>query len=283
VLCWEALLFTILAILGSAHAVCDQPFDHAVFIPPPGSTRVPQTAEVTVMVYGDFGIHFDLEVTADDVEVASPSPTATHFQDERPDPGGFIVFKPYANFDTQALHVMHLLLDDVEVDSSSFEVTTEAVRPLSTIPLVDVVDVSGEQDRNDTCGARTVRDVSLEIYPAESDPLEVSYLELHLIPPGNGANDETIYDVLPVPPDDTVIETTIEVPAEGAGDYCLTALQVNGAGERSGVATFVCLDGYLDAPDDKKCGCSHATPMGGVLSVLGLAFVAGRRRRPERA
>ncbi len=185
------------AIVGSAHAACDQPFLDAVFVPTAGATRVPPESDLAVVVYGDFGIDYELTVDADGEDVPSQLPIAKHFQDERPDPGGFFVFHPYASLDTSAVHTMHLLYLKEEVASSTFEVTTETVRPLGTIPYVEVIDVSEEQERDDACGARTVRDVTLEISPAASDPLGVSYLEVHLVPPGSGVNDDTIYDVVP--------------------------------------------------------------------------------------
>jgi hypothetical protein len=274
----EALLVLALAILGAAHAACDQPFVNAVFIPPSGATDVPSQSELAVVVYGDFGIDFDFLVDADGVDLPGPMPTAKRFQVERPDPGGLFVFKPYAALDTNALHTMRLLYMDEPVASSTFEVSNEVIRPMGTTPLVEITNVSGEQDRNDSCGARTVRDVSIDVAPADNDPLEVSYLEIHLVPEGSGVNDDTIYDVIPVPADDSMLEVELEVPADVAEGACITAFQVNGAGEESGVARLVCLDDWVAPSDDKKCGCTHATPMGGALSVLGMALVAARRR-----
>jgi MYXO-CTERM domain-containing protein len=274
-------LITALAILGSAHAVCDQPFDHAEFIPPEGSNRVPPGSELAVVVYGDFGIDFDMTVDADGDDVPGPNPIAKRFQDERPDPGGFFVFHPYASLDTSAVHTIHLLHLEEEVASSTFEVSEETIRPLETIPLVQITDVSAPQDRDDACGARTVRDVSLEIYAADNDPLSVSYLELHLFPDGGGVNDDTIYDVIPVPAEDEAIEITIEVPDDEAADYCITAFQVNGAGDESGVSEpYACVNSFVSfTEDDDGCGCGHASPLGGAASLLGLALVAARRRR----
>jgi MYXO-CTERM domain-containing protein len=277
-------LLTVLAILGSAHAVCDQPFDHAVFVPPDGSARVPPESLLAVVVYGEFGkfgIDFDVSVDADGEDVPGPLPISKHFQDERPDPGGFFVFHSYAPLDTTATHAMHLFHLEEEVASASFETTEETIRPLSTVPLVQIADVSDPDDRDDACGARTVRDVSLEIYPAAGDPLGVSYLELHLFPETGGVNDETIYDVVPVPAQNEMIELTIEVPDDEAAGYCITAFQVNGAGEQSGVSDpFACVNDYVSSHDDDDgCGCASATPMSGVVSVLGFVFAAARRRR----
>jgi MYXO-CTERM domain-containing protein len=277
-------LLTVLAILGSAHAVCDQPFDHAGFVPPDGSKRVPPESELVVVVYGEFGefgIDYDVTLDADGNDVAGPLPQVRHFQDERPDPGGFFVFKPYAPLDTGALHTIHLLRLEDEVASSTFEASEETIRPISTVPLVQIDDVSDPKDRDDACGARTVRDVSLEIYPAVGDPLGVSYLELHLFPEGSAVDDETIYDVIPVPVANEAIEMTIEVPDDQEAGYCITAFQVNGAGEASAVSEpYACVNDYISFhEDDGGCGCSTATPMGGVVSVLGLVFAAARRRR----
>jgi MYXO-CTERM domain-containing protein len=277
-------LLTVFAILGSAHALCDQPFDQAEFVPPDGSKRVPPESELAVVVYGEFGkfgIDYDVTVDADGDDVAGPLPVVKHFQDERPDPGGFFVFHPYASLDTGALHTIHLLRLKDEVASSTFEASEETIRPLSTVPLVQIADVSDPKDRDDGCGARTVRDVSLEIYPAAGDPLGVSYMELHLFSETSGVNDETIYDVIPVPAEDEAIEMTIEVPDDQAAGYCLTAFQVNGAGEQSGVSDpFACVNNYVSShEDDGGCGCSSATPMGGLVSVIGFVFAASRRRR----
>ena len=93
--------------------MCDEPFDHAVFVPPDGSARVPPESELAVVVYGDFGkfgIDFEMTVDADGEEVSGPLPTPRHFQDERPDPGGFFVFHPFASLDTGALHGFEALL-----------------------------------------------------------------------------------------------------------------------------------------------------------------------------
>jgi MYXO-CTERM domain-containing protein len=277
-------LLTVLAILGSAHAVCDQSFDHAIFVPAEGSTRVPPESELAVVVYGEFGkfgIDFEMMVTADGEEVPGQLPVAKHFQDERPDPGGFFVFHPFASLDTGAVHTIHLFHLEEEVASSSFEASEETIRPLSTVPLVQIAEVSDPEDRDDACGARTVRDVSLDIYPAAGDPLGVSYLELHLFPETSGVNPETIYDVIPVPAANELIEITIEVPDDEAAGYCITAFQVNGAGEQSGVSDpFACVNDYVSShADDDGCGCASATPMGGLVSVLGFVFAAARRRR----
>ena len=278
-------MLTALAILGSAHAVCDQPLDHAVFIPPEGSTRVPPGSQVAVVVYGDFGIDFDMSVDADGDDVAGPLQIAKRFREGRPGPGGLFTWHPYTDFDTNALHTIHLLYLDEEVASSSFEVGEETIRGLSTIPLVTITDVSGAEDRDDACGARTVRDVSLEIYPADNDPLASSYLELHLFAGGSGVNPETLYDVIPVPTDDSPIEITIEVPDDEAADYCITAFQVNAGGDQSGVSEpYACVNDHVDDEGDDGCGCGHATPIGGAAAALGLALVAARRRRdPTRA
>jgi MYXO-CTERM domain-containing protein len=109
----------------------------------------------------------------------------------------------------------------------------------------------------------------------------VSYLELHLFPDSGGVNDDTIYDVIPVPAAVELIETTIEVPDDDAANYCITAFQVNGAGDQSGVSDpFACVNNYVSYhEDDGGCGCSNATPMGGLVSVLGFVFAAARRRR----
>jgi MYXO-CTERM domain-containing protein len=281
-------LLTVLAILGSAHALCDQPFDHAVFVPLDGSKRVPPDSELAVVVYGEFGefgIDYDLTVDADGDDVGGPLPDVKHFQDERPDPGGFFVFHPYASLDTGALHTIHLLRKKQEVASSTFEVSEEAIRPLSTVPLVQITDVSDPKDLDDACGARTVREVSLEIYPAAGDPLGVSYMELHLFPESGGVDDSTIYDVIPVPAADEAIEMTIEVPDDEAGNWAVTAFQVNGAGEQSGVSDpFAYVNNYVSShADDGGCGCSSATPMGGLVSVMGFVLAAARRRRDSAA
>ena len=277
-------MLTVLAILGSAHAVCDQPFDHAVFVPAEGSTRVPPESELAVVVYGEFGefgIDYDVIVDADGDEVSAPLPIVKHFQDERPDPGGFFVVHPYASLDTNAVHTIRLLHLKDEVATASFEVSEETIRPLSAVPLVQIANVSDPEDRDDACGARSVRDVSLEIYPAAGDPLGVSYLELHLFPETSGVNPETIYDLIPVPAANEMIEMTIEVPDDEAAGYCITAFQVNGAGDASAVSDpFACVNDYVSShADDGGCGCSSATPVGGVVSVLGFVLAAARRRR----
>lgn len=277
-------MLTVLAILGSAHATCEQPFDHAAFVPSDGAKRVPPESELAVVVYGEFGefgIDYDVTVDADGNDVGGPLPIVKHFQDERPDPGGFFIFRPYAGLDTGALHTIHLLRLKEEVATSTFEVSEETIRPLSTVPLVQIANVSDPEDYDDACGARTTRDVSLEIYPAAGDPLGVSYLELHLFPDNGGVNDDTIYDVIPVPAAVEAIEMTIEVPDDADANYCITAFQVNGAGEQSGVSDpFACVNDYVSYhADDGGCGCSSATPMGGVVSILGFVFAAARRRR----
>ena len=277
-------MLTVLAVLGSAHALCDQPFDHAAFVPSDGANRVPPDSELTVVVYGEFGefgIDYDVTLDADGDDVAGPLPIVKHFEDERPDPGGFFVFRPYAALDTGALHTIHLFRLKDEVASSTFEASEETIRPLSAIPLVQIADVSDPEDRSDACGDRTVRDVSLEIYPAAGDPLGVSYLELHLFPEGSGVNDETIYDLIPVPAENEEIDVTIEVPDDADAGYCITAFQVNGAGDQSGVSDpFACVNDYVSYhEDDGGCGCSNPTPMGGLVSVLGFVFAAARRRR----
>jgi hypothetical protein len=122
--------------------------------------RVPPESELAVVVYGEFGefgIDYDVTVDADGDDVAGPLPIVKHFQDERPDPGGFFVFRPYAALDTGALHTIHLFRLKDEVASSTFEAAEETIRPLSTVPLVQIADVSDPQDRDDACGARTVR------------------------------------------------------------------------------------------------------------------------------
>jgi hypothetical protein len=254
-------LLTALAIVGSAHALCDQPLDHAVFIPPEGSERVPPGSQVAVVVYGDFGIDFEMFVDADGDELPGPLRVSKRFQAERPDPGGFFVWHPYTPFDTNSLHTIHLLHSGKEVASSTFEAAEETIRVLSTIPLVTIQNVSGVKERDDACGARSVRDVSLEIYPADNDPLASSYLELHLFPTGGGVNDETIYDVIPVPTDDSPIEMTIEVPDDQAADYCLTAFQVSAGGQESGVSEpYAWVNDNFAAGCDSGCGWVQARP-----------------------
>jgi hypothetical protein len=284
----EARVLSFVAILvgllfaGRAEAACDQPFERAVFVPADGTTNAPTHSQVAVVVYGDFGeFGHDYSVTIDaDGKSVFGTSTQTLFEDDRADPGGLIVFDPAQDFDTAALHTIRLFHLEEEVASASFEATGEIARPLGTIPLVEVVDVGPETDKNDSCGARTVRDVELEIYPAESDPLGMSFLSLHLIPADDGVNDETVYDVLPVPLTDGPIATTIEVPADTAEGSCLSARHTSGAGEVSGQATWVCLNDYLAEPDDSGCGCRHATPFGLTATLVALGLVSGRRRRP---
>src|SRR4030095_15238000 len=113
------------------------------------------------------------------------------------------------------------------------------------------------------------------------DPRGVSYLELHLFPDNSGVNDDTIYDLIPVPAENEAIDVTIEVPDDVDANYCVTAFQVNGAGDHSAVSDpFACGSAYISYHEDGGGGgCSSATPMGGLVSVLGFVFAASRRRR----
>src|SRR4030095_16779284 len=106
------------------------------------------------------------------------------------------------------------------------------------------------------------------------DPRGVSYLELHLFPDNSGVNDDTIYDLIPVPAENEAIDVTIEVPDDVDANYCVTAFQVNGAGDHSPWSVpFGYVNDYSSYhEDDGGCGCSSATPMGGLVSVLGFVF-----------